>query len=102
MYNMEYYPTQYRLLRSRGDDTERLGLLFTLLACREPSDGERAACAALLRAMRARYKDAEKDALALLAAGDAPRDETLSAAEHAAWCQVVITVLASDVALLVY
>jgi hypothetical protein len=91
-----------RLLRSRGDDTERLGLLFTLLACREPSDGERAACAALLRAMRARYKDAEKDALALLAAGDAPRDETLSAAEHAAWCQVVITVLASDVALLVY
>ena len=91
-----------RLLRTRGGDTARLDLLFTLLTCREPTEGERAACTKLLKTMRARYADAEKDALALLSVGDAPRNETLAPAEYAAWSQLVITVLASDVALLLY
>ena len=91
-----------RLLREGGDDTKRLNLLFTLLACRKPTDGERAACAKLLQTMRVRYAGAEKDALALLSSGDAPRDHKLDPAEHAVWSQLVITVLASDVALLLY
>jgi len=37
-----------------------------------------------------------------LSIGDSPRDKKLNAAEHAAWAQVAITVLASDVALWVY
>ena len=52
--------------------------------------------------MRARYAGAEKDAQALLSAGDAARDETLESVEHAAWTQVAVTVLASDVAILLY
>ena len=91
-----------RLLREGGDDAERLNLLFTLLACRNPTDSERAACTGLLEKMRARYAGAEKDARALLSAGDAARDETLDPVEHAAWTQVAVTVLASDVAILVY
>jgi hypothetical protein len=91
-----------RLLREGSDDAERLNRLFTLLACRHPTDVERAACTQLLNSMRARYAGAEKDALALLSIGDAPRDKELDVAEHAAWAQLAVTVLASDLAILLY
>ncbi len=91
-----------RLLREGDDDDGRLNVLFGLLACRNPTRGERAACLRLLQTMRERYADAEQDALALLSIGDTPRDQTLPAAEHAAWSQVAVTVLASDVAILLY
>ena len=91
-----------RLLQSAQDDASRFDMLFRLLASRKPNDRERAACGKLLQSMRARYKDAEKDALALLALGETPRDTKLSPAEHAAWTQVAITLLASDLALLLY
>ena len=91
-----------RLLREGSDDNERLDLLFRLLACRNPTDRERAACTKLLNTMRERYAGAENDALGLLSSGDAPRDETLTPAEHAAWTQVAVTVLASEVAILLY
>ncbi len=91
-----------RLLHERDDDIQRLDLLFTLLASRRPSDGERAACAKLLASMKERYVTAEKDAVALLAIGEAPRDEKLYPAEHAAWTQLANTVLASDLAIMLY
>jgi cytochrome c553 len=91
-----------RLLHEGKDDTARLDLLFTLLASRKPSDGERSACEGLLTTLRARYSGAEKDAIALLSVGATPRDEKLNPVEHAAWSQLAITVLASDVAILLY
>ena len=91
-----------RLLREGETDDERLDVLFTWLACRTPTDSERTACVKLLEALRQRYADAEDDALALLALGDAPRDQKLAPAEHAAWTQLGATVLASDVAILLY
>ncbi|MFP6901119.1 MAG: DUF1553 domain-containing protein [Opitutales bacterium] len=91
-----------RLLLEAKDDNDRRDFLFTLLASRPPTDTERTACAKLLGAMRARYAEAEKEALELLATGDAPRDGKLNPAELAAWTQVAVIVLASDVALLLY
>jgi mono/diheme cytochrome c family protein len=91
-----------RLLREADDDATRFDLLFTLIACRPPSQTERQACEKLLQAMRTRYQDAEDDALALLAVGEAPRDQELDAVQHAAWTQVAATVLASDVAIVLY
>jgi mono/diheme cytochrome c family protein len=91
-----------RLLQERGDDTQRLNWLFTLLTCREPTAGERTACDKLLSTMRERYAAAKDDAVALLSIGDAARDEQLDPAEHAAWTQLAVTVLASDAALLLY
>lgn len=91
-----------RLLREGGNDAERLDLLFKLLAARPPTIRERAVCTNLLQAMKKRYEAAEKDALALLGTGDAPRDKTLNPTDHAAWSQLAITVLASDVAILLY
>ena len=91
-----------RLLKEAGDDRGRLDLLFTLLACRKANDNERKACQGLLNAMRNRYKEAEKDALSLLSMGEAARDKELDPTEHAAWTQVAITLLASDLAILLY
>ncbi len=91
-----------RILRDASDTTQRLNLLFTLVASRQPTSGERTACERLLQSMLDRYSTAGDDAAALLATGEAPRDEKLSAADHAAWTQVCVTVLASDLAILMY
>ena len=53
--------------------------------------------------MRERYRNAVEEAVALLdQPGHAPRDKSIDPAELAAWSQVVITVLASDVAIMLY
>ena len=91
-----------RLMREGDTDKERLDRLFTLLACRPPTEVEQAACDGLLRSMRQRYADDAANAEALLSIGEAPRDTSLNPVEHAAWTQVATTVLASDVALLLY
>jgi hypothetical protein len=91
-----------RLLREAEADSDRLDRLFTLLICREPTDGERDACDGLLRQMRSRFAASPQDASDLLAVGDAPSANDLDAAELAAWTQVAVTVLASDAALLLY
>lgn len=92
-----------RLLRAGGgDDTGRLDRLFGLLACRNATDPERVACKKLLHAMRVRYSGSEEDAIALLSIGDTPRNETLDPVEHAAWAQLAATVLAGDMAILLY
>ena len=91
-----------RLLKERATDAERLDLLFTLLACREPSATERDACAQLLKTMRDRYAAAEKDATKLLETGEVPRDKSLDPTSHAAWTQLSATLLASDLALMMF
>ncbi|APZ91715.1 Planctomycete cytochrome C [Fuerstiella marisgermanici] len=91
-----------RLIVERSDDTARLNLLFTLLASREPTTSERAACDQLLKSMTQRYSSSPKDAAALLSIGEVARNEELNAVEVAAWSQVVTTVLASDAAILLY
>ena len=91
-----------RLLRERDSDDARLELLFRLLASREPSTTERLACQRLLDSMRGRYQSSEDDAKQLLAVREAGRDESQDATEQAAWTHVTTTVLASDVAILLY
>jgi hypothetical protein len=91
-----------RLLRECANDHERADRLFGLLACRPPNDTERSACLSLLTAMRNRFTASKDDAIALLSVGDAARDQNLDPIETASWTQVAITVLASDVSLLLY
>ncbi len=91
-----------RLLLERPDDAQRLDMLFRMLACREPTDMERSVCEKLLATLRGRFRGAEDDALALLATGEAARDDKLDPADHAAWAQLAATVLASDVAITLY
>jgi hypothetical protein len=91
-----------RLMTEADTDSARLTRLFNLLACRRPTENETTACLGLLQAMKKRFAASEKDAVALLSLGEAPRNEKLNPAEHAAWTQVAVTVLASDAAILLY
>jgi hypothetical protein len=91
-----------RIVRSSSDDGQRLDNLYTLLAARPAEARERTACLKLLQTMRGRYATAKEDAQALLTTGDAPADPALSPTEVAAWTQVAVIVLASDVALSLY
>jgi hypothetical protein len=92
-----------RLIRDVREDSDRIGKVFDLLACRQPTDRERRACERLLGAMRLRYQKSKSDARALLdKTGSASRDPNLDPVELAVWTQVAITVLASDVALMLY
>ena len=91
-----------RLIKERANDEERLDLLFSLLASRNPTPSERVACESLLETMRKRYQSQEKDAIKLVSVGDANRDPALSPADVAAWTQVAVIVLASDTAILLY
>ncbi|MCH2113292.1 MAG: PSD1 and planctomycete cytochrome C domain-containing protein [Pirellulales bacterium] len=91
-----------RLLRERDDTQGRLDHLFGLIACRNPDDQEQNACKALLNTLHTRYADNQDNALALLSTGEALRNHELNPAEHAAWTQLVVTVLASDAAILLY
>ena len=91
-----------RLIQEADTDEARLKRLFELLACREPSSGEASACLGLLKMMKERFAESEDDAVALLSLGEARRNEKLDPSEVAAWTQVAATVLASDVAILIY
>ncbi|MGY8766838.1 MAG: PSD1 and planctomycete cytochrome C domain-containing protein [Pirellulales bacterium] len=91
-----------RILSGAKSDSERFDLLFNILASRKPTTGERIACMQLFHSMKKRYAASEEDAVALLSIGNSPRDETLNSAEYAAWSQLAITVLASDVAISLY
>ena len=91
-----------RLIQHEKDDVKRLDKLFLLLGSRQANKVERNACLNLLKQMKQRYADSKEDAEALLSIGETPRDQSLDAAEHAAWTDVAITVLASDVAIRLY
>lgn len=91
-----------RLIQHEKEDKDRLDRLFLLLASRQPSKVEREACMGLLGQMTQRYADSNEDAQSLLSIGEASRDASLDAAEHAAWTKVCATVLASDVAIRLY
>ena len=60
------------------------------------------ACRGLLQSLCHRYHESPQDAEALLKVGDAPLDPSIEQAELAAWSQLATTVLASDVAILLY
>ena len=91
-----------RLIKSTDDDQRRLDYLYGLLSSRKPTPNEKKACQDLVNAMRERYKSSEEDAVALVSAGDAPRDQNIAVKELAAWTQLTTIVLASDAAILIY
>ena len=91
-----------RLIKFTDDDQRRLDYLYGLLSSRKPTPNEKKACQDLVNAMRERYESSEEDAVALVSAGDAPRDQNIAVKELAAWTQLTTIVLASDAAILIY
>ena len=91
-----------RLIRSDKETADRIDLMFRLLAHRPPSDDQRRACLDLLDQARQRYAAAPQDAEALLTIGESKRDSSIDLIEQAAWTQLTTTILASDLAILLY
>jgi len=88
-----------RLIDLSTNDERRLQYLFALLASRDPSDAERDSCLQLVQSMRRRYETNPTAAKSLLGDADLTEPESM---ELAAWTQLAVTVLASDLAILLY
>jgi hypothetical protein len=76
------------LPRGDADDRARLAWAFEECISRPPTEEELVVLAEALSRERRRYAADEAAALAFLANGESPRDETIPAGEHAAWSQV--------------
>jgi hypothetical protein len=82
-----------RMLLHSGNDEDRLRWGFLECLSRPPSAKELSVVSAALSRERTRYQANEKLARDYLAIGESPRDESLPAAEHAAWSQVAALLL---------
>ncbi|MDD7983874.1 PSD1 and planctomycete cytochrome C domain-containing protein [Lentisphaera marina] len=91
-----------RLINEKQSDEERLDLIFTLLASRSASSHEKQVCLELLKDLKTEFKATPAKAKDILAVGDSANDSTINTIEQAAWSQLAATLLASDLALLVY
>ena len=91
-----------RLIQENSGDQERLNQLFRLMASRLPTSRESQVCLGLLESMKDRYLSDNSSACELVRTGDYRPAVGVDPVEQAAWTQVVMTVLASDIAILLY
>jgi hypothetical protein len=82
-----------RVVHHTREDGKRLAWAFEECISRPPTEEELVVLAEALSRERRRYADDETAALAFLANGESPRDETIPAAEHAAWSQVAVMMM---------
>ena len=78
------------------DEAARIRGMFERVTGRMPTSPEFDLLAAYLAEQRAAYAAAREQALALLSAGESPRDESLDPAEHAAWTMTATLLLNLD------
>jgi len=88
-----------RALSAGGAARERLDRIFVRVLARGASEAEAALFLELAEASRIAYGEDPTAARELLAVGEAPRDESLDPAEHAAWTELALAVLNLDEAL---
>jgi hypothetical protein len=77
-----------RALSQPGDDAARLRWAFVACLSRSPQAAEFRVIEEALKRERGHYAKDAAAASALISVGEAPRDESLRPAEHAAWTQV--------------
>ena len=86
-----------RVLQSGGaSDRARLATAFRMATSRQPAAAEVDVLSARLVHLREHYRADSVAAEALLTFGDSPRDNTLEAAEHAAWTCITSILLNLD------
>jgi hypothetical protein len=85
-----------RMMRHAKRPQDRIAFAFRLATAREPTDKELAVLTIALTRQLERYRENEKAARKLLAVGESPRDESLSAAELAAYTVVASVILNLD------
>jgi hypothetical protein len=84
-----------RVLRESAD-SDRISHAFRIATGRGPDAEEIAVLDRRLAEWRTHYAEQPDDALALLRIGESPRDESITADEHAAWTGVCLLLLNLD------
>ncbi len=79
-----------------GTDQQRITHLWRLATARFPTAQESSQLESFLTELRSHYQQNETAAVELLSVGDSPRDEAISATEHAAWTLICNLVLNLD------
>ncbi len=78
-----------RMIKQGGERTrDRIDFGYRTLLGRSASDSEAAVLEGILEVELKTFRDAPDKAGAFLGVGDSPRDESLDAAEHAAWAVI--------------
>ena len=85
-----------RMMKSAADTPARLAQGFRLATARRPNEAEAQVLLASLNRFLDRYETSPDDAVAYLRSGEHPRDESLPAAEHAAYAAVASLILNLD------
>lgn len=85
-----------RVLHRGADDAARVDSAFRLATARVPTASERALLQERLAKLRAAYEAEPAAAKQLASSGEAPRDEKLAPAEHAAWAGLCLMLLNLD------
>jgi hypothetical protein len=85
-----------RAIQAHPSLDERLQAAFRRFTCRPASGTEAAALREAYEKQLAIFQDAPDSARQLLTVGQAPRDESLDAAEHAALASVCLAILNLD------
>jgi mono/diheme cytochrome c family protein len=88
-----------RLLTERGNDEERITLLFRLATARKPGDTEMQVMTQALERLRKQYGADRDAALKLVSTGEAPRKTDFDVVEHAAYTGLASMVLNLDEAI---
>ncbi|MEE2888613.1 MAG: DUF1553 domain-containing protein [Planctomycetota bacterium] len=88
-----------RMIQHGGGVVDRVAFAYQLVLCRAPEPWEVKVFQRSLEPALARYRSDPASAKAMLAAGEARRDESIDAAEHAAWMVVASMILNTDEAL---
>jgi hypothetical protein len=91
-----------RAWMAEGSDKARIEWMFQLVSCRKPKPEELTICLGLLDDQRQRFADNVEDAVRLSSVGDAKSTSGIPPQELAAWTQLAGTLLASDMAILLY
>ena len=84
------------LLEGGATDGERLAWAFRMATSRQPDADELEVLTRALDAQRDHFRADPEAALQLLGVGEAPRDESLDATEHAAWTHLATMILNLD------
>ena len=86
-----------RLLQAdAGDDAARIDLAYQFAAARPAEPREIEILRGLLDEQREKFKGDPESAKQFLSVGESARDESLDAAEHAAWTVIAQTILNLD------
>ena len=90
------------LLRTDLNERGKINMIFKRLTSRSAREREARICLNLLAQMKDRYKADPDAARELVSVGLYPTKTNVDNIEHAAWTQVVMTLLASDLSILLY